>query len=255
MNQLNDVDPEEIKQRIFKGESIKALAIQYQVTPQEVLAYCGNPFVYSHEWYDYAYHQQHCKVDSRNFQEVREDSIKAGYKKRLLKYLSEIKIPNTPIYWLEVGCHLGMTACTVLEKYPNIQSVHMIDFSVASIDWCQKQFPYPDRAQIWPSSCSDIQYPNVDLSNRYHVVSCFDVTEHLPNEVYLKTIKEIYRVLRPYGIALVQQGNYPHPSHINIKKENELCEDFINQNFEYVQNAISKEKNTYLHVFRKMRED
>lgn len=253
MNKLNNADAAELKQRILNGESIKALAIQFQVTPQELLDYCGNPFVYSQEWYDYAYHEGHCKVDARTFDEVRKESQTKGYEARLLKYLSEISIPSTPIYWLEIGCHLGMTACTVLEQYSNITSIHMIDFSISSIQWLQKNFQYPDRAVIWPSSCHDIQFPNIDLSNRYHVVSCLDVTEHLPENIYQKTIKEIFRVLKPYGIALVQQGVIPHPSHINVKEEPQLIKDFEAQQFEYIKSVSYLEKSTFLHVFRKPR--
>ncbi|MBZ0257577.1 methyltransferase domain-containing protein [bacterium] len=253
MNILTDANADELRQRILSGESIKQLAELYQTTPQELLEYCGNPFVYSQEWYDYAYHQQHCKVDARTFDEVRKESREKGYEARLLKYLSEITIPSAPIFWLEIGCHLGMTACTVLEKYPNITAMHMVDFSMSSVQWCQKNFPYPDRAVIWPSSCHDIQFPNVDLSNRYHVVSCLDVTEHLPENIYQDTIKEIFRVLKPYGLALIQQGVIPHPSHINVKEETELCDDFIQQGFEYKHSAAYYEKSTFMHVFRKPR--
>ena len=253
MKKLSEIEPSELRQRIFKGESIKALASQYEATPQELLEYCGNPFVYSQEWYDYSYHQKYCNVASRSFEEVRKESEDRGYADRLLKYFSEVKIPNSPIYWLEIGCHLSMTACTALEKYPNIQSIHMIDFSVASITWCQKNFPYPERAVIWPSSCHDIRFPNVDLSNRYHVVTCLDVTEHLPEDIYQKTITEIFRVLRPYGMALIQQGVIPIPSHINVKEETELCDDFFKQGFEYIKSVAYREKSTFLHVFRKPR--
>ncbi len=254
MNKLSHLDSDELSKRIQQGESIKSMAEQYEVSPQELLAFCGNPFVYSQEWYDYAYHQNDCNLNRKTFEEARQESREAGYEARLLEYLSKITIPTAPIYWLEIGCHLGMTACTVLENYPNIQSIHMIDFSVESITWCQKNFPYQDRAVIWPSSCSDIQFPNVDLSNRYHVVSCLDVTEHLPEDIYQKTVTEITRVLRPYGLALVQQGTIPIPSHINVKKETEIISDFEDKGFETVKSIAYREKSTFMHVFRKSRQ-
>jgi ubiquinone/menaquinone biosynthesis C-methylase UbiE len=203
-------------------------------------------FVYSQEWYDKAYHIGRVGVDHRTFQDVRKQYELAGYQKRLYHVLKEVSIPNQPINWLEVGCHLGLTACWIAEKFPK-STLYMFDFSEASITWCKKWFPYKERAVIWQGSVESIRLPENPLDGTFDFATCIDVTEHLPDEVYRKLIHELYRVLKPGGCLILMQGIAPNVEHIHVLSEEQLVGDFCSAGFVLVKELYDRH-----HLLQKM---
>jgi ubiquinone/menaquinone biosynthesis C-methylase UbiE len=194
-------------------------------------------FVYTQEWYDKEYHIRRVGVEHRTFKDVRKQYELAGYHKRLKRVLDEVPVPDHPVKWLEVGCHLGLTACWVAEKYPK-STLYMFDFSQASINWCDAWFPYKNRAVIWQGSVENIRLPEDPLDETFDFATCIDVTEHLPNEVYRKLIHELYRVLKPNGYLILMQGIAPNVEHIHVLSEEQLVGDFCSEGFVLVKDLF-----------------
>ncbi|MBI1388910.1 MAG: methyltransferase domain-containing protein [bacterium] len=247
---LTDANPDDLIARIQSGESIETIAAEYGADPVRLLDYCGNPFVYSSEWYDYGYHLLKCKTDTASFEEIRLQYEEKGYFKKLDFYFDQIQLPNRPVRWLEIGCHLGLSAYAAARRFPQIQ-IDMFDFSQKAVEWCQRTFPFPERARIWRCSCDHIHFGDDPLNDQYQVVTCLDVTEHLPKEVYINAVREICRVLSPYGILLLQQGNIPSPSHINVMNEKSLIEHFSSVNLKWLDTKPFVPKSVILHKFQK----
>lgn len=193
------------------------------------------PFTYSQQWYDKAYHIGRMGLDWKRFSALNAQCEQSGYRAMRDHVLDEIPIPQKRTEWLEVGCHHGLTAYWVAKRFPQVK-LHMFDFSQESVLWCQRQFPFPDRAIIWQASVECIKLPNNDLSGFFDFVSCLDVTEHLPPLVYKAMIEELWRVLKPNGHLILMQGNAPNVEHIHVLPENELVTDFVNFGFGLIKN-------------------
>ena len=217
--------------RFIRGEPVESVAKEAGVKPEEILEWNKNQgFEYSAEWYDRIYHLGAVGVDRRTWAEINQAYIDHGYRERLNSILDDIYIPNQPFFWLEVGCHLGLTANWIAERYPNVQ-LYMMDFSAESIKWCQSTFPFPERAVIWQASADCIQRDGEFFKDKFSMISCLDVTEHLPDPVYKKMITEFWRVLKPYGYLLLEQGDTEAPAHIHVLPEDQLVLDFLERNF------------------------
>jgi tetratricopeptide (TPR) repeat protein len=144
----------------------------------------------------------------------------------------DLKGSNEKVKWLEVCCQLGMTAKWVKDKFPFV-SMHMFDFSESVVQWLNTNFPYD--ANIWKGRIENIQNNESKFENYFDVVTCIDVTEHLPEEVYFRAIDEIHRVLKPGGLLLLMQGICKeNPEHINIREESQFVQEFIERGFRYL---------------------
>lgn len=207
-------------------------------------------FQYSEEWYDTVYHQG--RFDLRmSFDEIEKTRYPA-YQNRCYSVLDSAqdilldkREKGESLKWLEVCCQLGMTAKWVKDKFPFI-SLYMFDFSTSVTQWVKANFPY--EANVWKGKIEDIRTPESRFEGYFDVVSCIDVTEHLPEEVYISAIKEIHRVLKPGGLLFLMQGVCrENPEHINIREENQLVQDFIERGFQYQQNLPHRH-----HILRKV---
>jgi ubiquinone/menaquinone biosynthesis C-methylase UbiE len=203
-------------------------------------------FVYSQEWYDKSYHIGRVGVDHRTFQDVRKQYKLAGYHKRLNRVLKDVNLSGQPVKWLEVGCHLGLTAAWIAEKLPKA-TIYMFDFSEVSINWCKRWFPYQERAVIWQGSVENIRLPGDPLDETFDYTTCIDVTEHLPDPVYRKLILELYRVLKPGGFLILMQGIAPNVEHIHVLTEEQLLDDFCSAGFVLVKELYDRH-----HLLQKM---
>ncbi len=193
------------------------------------------PFTYSQEWYEKAYHIGRMGLEWKRFSALNDQFERSGYRIMREQVLDEINVPKKTTEWLEVGCHHGLTAYWVAKRFPQVK-LYMFDFSRESVMWCQKQFPFPDRAAIWQASVESIKLPHNDLSEFFDFASCLDVTEHLPPLVYKAMIGELWRVLKPDGHLILMQGNAPNVEHIHVLPEEELVADFVNFGFSLVKN-------------------
>jgi spore maturation protein CgeB len=191
----------------------------------------GPDFHYSQEWYDNEYHTERLGLDVRIFDEIRVQYEKMPYYKKFCNMLETVDIPSTNLNWLEVGCHVGLTAYWAASKFPNAH-LYMFDFSKTPINWLKKEFPFPERATIWQASVEDIKLPDSDLAESMDVVTCLDVTEHLPDGIYKHMITEIHRVMKPGAILILSQGTAPNEEHIHILPEEQIDHDFLSADFE-----------------------
>ena len=194
-------------------------------------------FEYSQEWYDITYHIGRIGIDKRTFDDVNIQYEKHGYRKRLNEVLNKINVPDEEITWLEVGCHLGLTAYWVLERYPQV-FMYMFDFSDSSINWCLNTCPYQNRTTIWKTNVDNIRLNNDSLDGKFDFVSCIDVTEHLPDQIYQNLINELYRVMKVGGFLILMQGIsiVDNPEHIHVLPERVLVSDFKKRGFKLVKN-------------------
>jgi ubiquinone/menaquinone biosynthesis C-methylase UbiE len=110
----------------------------------------------------------------------------------------------------------------------------MFDFSPKTISWIKSQFPTKYKFEAWVGDIQDIRYDQNSLDDYFNVVTCIDVTEHLPKDIYFKAIKEIYRVTKPDGLLILMQGNAILPEHINVISEEKLLEDFCSVGFKFL---------------------
>lgn len=151
------------------------------------------------------------------------------HRKRLERWLRDIDFETIAKDKdvLEVAFNNGKTIFWTLEKYGQIFNVSMFDFDPNVIEWAKQQNQKWD-IDIFESDVQNIQKPN----ESFDIIFCLDVIEHLKEDVYLKMIKELYRVLRKGGIVIVFIGKGKSSGHINFKTDNEAILDFMETGFE-----------------------
>lgn len=205
----------------------------------------SDQFIYSQEFYDTEYHNGRLGLDVRSFDEIRSQYEHRPYYQRMQYIFDLLNIPQSGINWLEVGCHVGMTAYWASCRYPEAR-LYMFDFSETAINWLKKEFPFQDRAVIWQTSVENIRLADDGLDASMDIVTCMDVTEHLPEPIYRNMIAELKRVMKPGGLLIFLQGTAPNDEHIHILKEEQIDEDFLASGFEKVTSPQPE-----LHFFRK----
>ena len=90
---------------------------------------------------------------------------------------------------LDVGCGVG----AVLADIQDLGECYGVDASPEAVEFCRKR----NIQNIVQADSSSMPYP----SNRFDIALCLDVLEHVGDD--LETISEIYRVLKPGGIAII----------------------------------------------------
>lgn len=158
--------------------------------------------------------------------------ISAPYhEQRLYKWLKSISFKKTAKGKdiLEVAFNNGKTVFWTLEKYGQISNWSMFDFNPNVVKWAKKQNTKWD-IDIFESDVANIQRDN----NSFDIIFCLDVIEHLKEDVYLKMIKELKRVLRKGGIVLIFIGKGNASGHLNKKTDKECILDFKNEGFELI---------------------
>jgi SAM-dependent methyltransferase len=96
---------------------------------------------------------------------------------------------------LDAGCGAGLTASR-LSSRPEISETVALDMSDAALVLARQRYDGP----VVSGSVLDLPFPNAS----FHVVTCFDVFQHLPRESESKAASEINRVLKPGGDALIR---------------------------------------------------
>ena len=199
-------------------------------------------FEYSKKWYDEVYHSW---LPNVSYKERMQYCEEAGYKKRLVEVFNSIEVKQEKQNWLEVACHHGKTAFWLAENFRSVK-FWMFDFSDVAVNWCKRNNPISDRAVIWCCDCTRIQYEGDNFDDYFDLVTCIDVTEHVPPDVYLKMITELYRVTKPGGLLVLMQGTGKMASHIHVLPEEKLVEDFCAVGF-----ILIKELPHRHHLFQK----
>lgn len=204
---------------------------------------------YTQSWYEDVYHSADIYyLPGRDYQQVMGQSAEAGEIDRLIESFAEFSLPdNKRINWLEVACHHGKIPFTLANKYQNVH-FYMFDFSNVAVEWCKKYNPLPDRFTIWQGNVKNINHNGNKFDTFFDVITCLDVTEHLPRKTYYQAIKEINRVCRFGGLLILKQGNVPLREHINILEEEVLVKDFEKKGFLKIDELPNR-----CHVFKRNR--
>ena len=201
---------------------------------------------YSKDYYETDYHGKRFNLKQKSFNEIMAEWEKEGFKTELYDVIEKLDIENSnDTQWLEVGCMHGKTVWWVNELYSKIK-YHLFDFSEVAIDWCNEMNPIPDQTKIWVGDIIDIQYNENRLDDFFDYITCIDVTEHLPKDIYLKGISEMFRVLKYGGILILKQGISVSPEHINVLSEEKLVSDFQDAGFDYMKKLPER-----YHIFTK----
>lgn len=103
-------------------------------------------------------------------------------KKFRSNYGKDIKI-------LDMGCGTGL----LLKELEKFGICHGIDISQKAVDFCKHRGI--ENVQI--SDAANIPYPN----NTFDIALALDVIEHIKDDE--NALKEIYRVLKPQGVAII----------------------------------------------------
>lgn len=88
----------------------------------------------------------------------------------------------------------------------------------------------PQIVELRTESCSNL----ADEDEKYDFCTATDFYEHVTEEIYFKSIKEAYRVLKPSGKFCVYLGKTILPEHINLRKDPQVIQDMKENNFQFV---------------------
>lgn len=104
---------------------------------------------------------------------------------------------NRSIKVLDVGCGLGILASELARQYPNCE-IHGVEFSAEQLQEAQHNLP---NVFLLQGDAHELPYE----AHTFDVVYCRYLLEHVKSP--LKVLQEMYRVLKPYGRAFVQENN------------------------------------------------
>ena len=90
---------------------------------------------------------------------------------------------------LDAGCGTGL----LLKELETLEICYGIDISQKAVDFCRKR----GINNVQVADIANIPYPD----NTFDAVIALDVIEHIKDDE--KAIREIYRVLKPQGVAII----------------------------------------------------
>jgi SAM-dependent methyltransferase len=94
--------------------------------------------------------------------------------------------------FLEVGCGTGFVLRRIAEDFPQA-SITAVEYYEAALPFASGRCP---RATI-----SQADITNLSFDGEFDVVGCFDVLEHIPDDV--EALRNLKKVLKPGGLLLV----------------------------------------------------
>jgi len=186
-------------------------------------AMLAEKFNYSVEWYEKEYHSKgDYFLPDRTYDDIMGEWTKAGYKKRLYTVMDAVEKEvdlNKAMNVLEIGCHHGKTVFWLCERYKKMKFV-AFDFSRVAIEWCNKYNPYKDRADFKIGSAGAFEY-----GFKFDLITCLDIAEHLPEDIYFYMLCDIYKALKPGGYLIFYCGQTELPEHINVRFPDQIKKD------------------------------
>ena len=133
-------------------------------------------------------------------------NLQSSFQRYRISKVLQIYAPNKDEKVLDLGCGWG-TFCFALA--PLCKEVTGVDFSRSSIDLCNrllKKWQFKNVKFI----CADTQNTGLK-SEKYDVIVCADLFEHLYPETFEKTLDECQRLLKSRGKLIIWT---PHRGHI-----------------------------------------
>jgi ubiquinone/menaquinone biosynthesis C-methylase UbiE len=105
---------------------------------------------------------------------------------------------------VELACGWGRHSNYARARY-DPKTITLVDVNRSNIEHCRERFADDDRFRFLVNSGSDLQ----DLtSDSYSAVFCYDAMVHFEYDDVFSYIREIHRVLRPGGRALLHHSNF-----------------------------------------------
>jgi len=88
----------------------------------------------------------------------------------------------------------------------------------------------PQIVELRTENCSELS----DESEKYDFCTSTDFYEHLDEDTYFKSIREVHRVLKKQGKFCVYLGKTVLPEHINLRPDWQVFQDMKNNGFRLV---------------------
>jgi hypothetical protein len=193
-------------------------------------------FEYSKEWYgsritDDWLLQGGNRLTGEGLKQWYDGKNNDRYRQRFAEWFKGIEIEGRG---LELGFQCGKTAHWIKSKYPDL----VLDI----LDWNEelKKIVEPIREisavnEIFFQDCQDIQKDDGFYDN----VFSLDFYEHLTEDIYFNSIKEVHRLLPDGGKFFVFLGHTKHPAHINVRPVPTIVRDIASRGFKHVGQRIS----------------
>lgn len=229
-------DPPDI---VFKEASIYINALMVEKaaktldvnTGNEFINAKGETFVYSPETYADGLEPWLKNIESETvLLEKYESSWYQNYINRWKHWFAGIFLPEGRL--LDIGFQDGKTLYQLSQKYPELK-IDSLDFNPGlskAIPFFKKLMSNLDN--IWIGDCQKVNKPD----GHYDYIHCLDFFEHLPHDVYLKTIQECHRLLKTDGVMYVYTGKTDANAHIHLISNESVISDMESNGFEFVQN-------------------
>jgi ubiquinone/menaquinone biosynthesis C-methylase UbiE len=101
---------------------------------------------------------------------------------------------------LDIGCGTGLNL-KWLERYAKTEAIKGLDVEKTALDFCRER----GRNLLTQASATDLPFPEAS----FDLVTSFDVLVQIPGErADEKAIAEMYRVLKPRGVAFARAAAY-----------------------------------------------
>ncbi|HEX8247485.1 MAG TPA: class I SAM-dependent methyltransferase [Pyrinomonadaceae bacterium] len=101
---------------------------------------------------------------------------------------------------LDIGCGTGLNL-KWLERYAKTEAIKGLDVEKTALDFCRER----GENLLTQASATDLPFPDAN----FDLVTSFDVLVQIPGEkADEKAIAEMYRVLKPKGVAFVRAAAY-----------------------------------------------
>jgi len=160
------------------------------------------------------------------------------------KYKKWFKKTELVGHGLDLGFTNGRGIYFLSKLYPDCK-ITAIDFNKNTElihNYLKKLIP--QIIELRTENCSNL----TDEDEKYDFCTSTDFYEHVTEDVYFKSIKEVWRVLKKEGLFCVYLGKTILPEHINLRTDYQVFQDMKENGFKIV--SIS-ERNELL-VFKKV---
>jgi SAM-dependent methyltransferase len=147
-------------------------------------------------------------------QQIKRDWSSAPYYELAESHLFPFWGDNTPFVRMfdtldltsivELACGHGRHAAYVRDHY-QFSHITLVDINQPNIDFCEGRFAGDHRISYQANSGSDLAPLR---SGAYSSLFCYDAMVHFEYDDVLSYLKDIFRILRPSGRALLHHSNH-----------------------------------------------